>query len=201
MLKAVANGRRLELLELMAQGEHPVESLARSTGMAVTTTSAHLQTLKRSGLVRTRRERSSVYYRLAGDEVAELYTAAKRVALNRSPDLRESLESYLGQPGAGGPSIDPAAVTSTMLVIDVRPFPEYQAGHFPAAVSMPMDELAQRLKDIPAGAAVVVYCRGQLCRMAREASAWLRENGVDAIAMDEGVIEWRASKAVDLDVA
>src|SRR5699024_7876828 len=88
VMKAVANGRRLELLELMAQSEHAVEELARLTGMAITTTSAHLQTLKRAGLVLTRRERTSIYYRLADDDVAELYTAAKRVALARNPKLQ-----------------------------------------------------------------------------------------------------------------
>lgn len=201
VVKAVANGRRLELLELLAQGEHPVEAMARTTGMAMTTTSAHLQTLKRAGLVTIRRDRSTIYYRLAGDDVAALYATAKRVALSHSPVLRESLEVYLGHPGSQGPAIDPAAVTASMLVLDVRPRPEFEAGHFPAAVSMPMDELVARLEEIPSGAQVVVYCRGQLCRMARQAASWLREQGVDAKAMDEGVIEWRASKQVDLDIA
>jgi rhodanese-related sulfurtransferase/DNA-binding transcriptional ArsR family regulator len=201
VVKALANGRRLELLELMAQGEHSVETLARMTGAGMTTTSAHLQTLKRAGLVRTRRERTSVLYRLAGDDVAELYTAAKRVALTRYPQLRQVLDAYLEQPHPQGPSIDPAAVTSAMVVIDVRPLQEYEAGHFPGSLSIPKDELEDRYTEIPSGAEVVVYCRGELCRMAREAAAWLRERGIDARAMDEGVIEWRATKGVSLDVA
>jgi len=200
-VKALANGRRLELVEVLAQGEHGVETLARLTGMGLTTASAHLQTLKRAGLVRTRRERTTVYYRLAADDVAELYTAAKRVALAHSPRLRETLATYLDQPHAHVPLIDPAAVTADMLVIDVRPREEYEAGHFPSSVSMPQDELEERYVEIPSDARVVVYCRGELCRMAREAAYWLRERGVDAKAMDEGVIEWRASKGVDLDIA
>lgn len=201
VVKAVANGRRLELLELMAQGEHSVETLARMTGMAMTTTSAHLQTLKRAGLVRTRRERTSVLYRLAGDDVAELYEAAKRVALDRYPRLRQALDTYLDQPQPQGPVIDPADVTPAMVVIDVRPREEYEAGHFPGAVSIPQDELAARCDEIPPNVTVVVYCRGGLCRMAREAAAWLRERGIEATAMDEGVIEWRATGEVCLDVA
>ncbi|WP_102160372.1 ArsR/SmtB family transcription factor [Zhihengliuella halotolerans] len=199
IVKAVANGRRLELLELMAQGEHAVDELARATGAAFTTTSAHLQTLKRAGLVATRREGNSIRYRLAGDDVAELYTAAKRVALARSPRLREALESYLGpvQPAA----VDPAAVTAEMFVLDVRPREEYDAGHFVSAVSIPLAELEDRYREIPDGARVVVYCRGELCRMAREAAAWLRERGIDAAAMVGGVVEWRASPEVRLAVA
>lgn len=201
VVKAVANGRRLELLELMAQGEHSVEELARLTGMAMTTTSAHLQTLNRAGLVGRRRERTTIHYRLAGDDVAELYTAAKRVALQRSPRLREVLDAYLRQPRSEAPVIDPAAVTSSMFVIDVRPADEYDAGHFPGAVSLPLAELEDRIAEIPAGAQIVVYCRGELCRLAREAAVLLREHGLDARAMDEGVVEWRASKEIDLGVA
>jgi rhodanese-related sulfurtransferase/DNA-binding transcriptional ArsR family regulator len=203
VVKAVANGRRLELVELLAQGEHSVEALARMSKMAVTTTSAHLQTLRQAGLVKTRRERTMVFYRLAGDDVAELYLAAKKVGLMRSAELRETVGSYLAEPDAGRltPGIDPAAVTSAMTVVDVRPQEEFDAGHFPGALSVPLADLADRFGEIPTGTPVVVYCRGEFCRMAREAAHWLRERGVDATAMEEGVIEWRVTKEVDLDVA
>ncbi|MCJ7858892.1 ArsR/SmtB family transcription factor [Corynebacterium kalidii] len=201
VVKAAANGRRLELLELMAQGEHSVDELARLTGMATTTTSAHLQTMHRAGMVSRRRERTSVFYQLSGDDVAELYTATKRVALNRYPRLRDVLDTYMDQPVSRGPVIDPAAVTSSMFIIDVRPAQEYDAGHFPNALSFPMDELDDRLGEIPRDAEIVVYCRGELCRLAREAAHTLRTHGFNARAMDEGVVEWRASKGVDLDVA
>jgi rhodanese-related sulfurtransferase/DNA-binding transcriptional ArsR family regulator len=203
LVKALANGRRLELVELIGQGEHAVEELARMSGMAVTTTSAHLQTLKAAGLVRTRRERTTIYYRLAGDDVAELYVVAKRVGLLRSPELRHVVRDYLADaPGlADVPTLDPAAVTSAMTVVDVRPASEFDDGHFPGAVSIPLAELADRAHELPTDRPVVVYCRGELCRLAREAAGLLRERGWDAAAMDEGVIEWRASKAVDLDVA
>ncbi|GAA3278404.1 metalloregulator ArsR/SmtB family transcription factor [Nesterenkonia halobia] len=200
-VKAIANARRLELMELMAQGEHSVEELSRLTEMATTTTSAHLQTLNRAGLVSRRRERTTIYYQLSGDDAIELYTAAKRVALNRYPRLKDALNSYMGEPQAQGPVIDPAAVTSEMFIIDVRPVEEYEAGHFPGAICLPLAELEGRLDEIPAGAEVVVYCRGELCRLAREAAVLLRAHHIDAKAMDEGVMEWRASKEVDLGVA
>lgn len=199
-LKALANGRRLELVELLAQGEHSVEELARMAGMAVTTTSAHLQTLKQAGLVRTRRERTTIHYRLAGDDVAELYVAAKRVGLIRSGELRETLHDYMSDARASAPTIDPAAVTSAMTVVDVRPASEFADGHFPGAVSVPLAELTDRIHELPADRRVVVYCRGEFCRLAREAAHLMRQHGIDAAAMDEGVIEWRASKDVDLDV-
>ncbi|MEV0945535.1 metalloregulator ArsR/SmtB family transcription factor [Rhodococcus sp. NPDC049939] len=202
VVKAMANGRRLELIELLAQGEHSVEALARMSGMGMTTVSAHLQTMKQTGLVRTRRERTTIYYRLAGDEVAELYLAAKRVGLQRYPDLRQSLVEYM-EP-VGGPytlTIDRSAVTSEMTVVDVRPREEFDAGHFPGAISIPLDELEDRFGEIPVGAEVVLYCRGEFCRLAREAARWLCDRGIDAKAMDEGVIEWRGTKEVDLGVA
>ncbi|WP_426183464.1 metalloregulator ArsR/SmtB family transcription factor [Microbacterium sp. TWP3-1-2b2] len=202
VLKAVANGRRLELIEVLAQGEHSVETLSRMTGMGVTTVSAGLQTLKQAGLVRTRKERTTVHYRLAGNDVVDLYLAAKKVGLLRSPELRDMLLIYLGQASASSafvPLIHPSAVTSTMTVVDVRPAVEFDAGHFPGSISIPLDELEDRRSEISVDAEVVVYCRGEFCRMAREAAAWMREQGIDAKAMDEGVIEWRASEGARLD--
>lgn len=200
VIRALGNARRLELVELLAQGEHSVEALARMSGIGVTTVSAALQTLKQAGLVNTRRERTTVFYRLAGTDVAELYLAAKRVGLLRYPQLRESLADYLeaAPAGAGVPLIDPAAVTAEMTVIDVRPRQEYEAGHFPGALSIPLHELRDRHAEVPR-TGVVVYCRGEFCRMAREAAVFLRERGVDAAAMEEGVIEWRGSGEYDLD--
>lgn len=201
VVKATANGRRLELMELLAQGEHSVEDLARMVGMSVTSASAHLQTLSRTGLVTKRRERTTIFYRLSGDDVAELYTAAKRVALNRSPRLRETLDGYMSQPVALAPGIDRAAVTPEMFIVDVRPVEEYEAGHFVGANSFPLAELVDRIGELPTDAEIVVYCRGELCRMAREAVVVMREHGLAAKAMVEGVVEWRASKEIELDAS
>ncbi|MCW1804484.1 MULTISPECIES: ArsR/SmtB family transcription factor [Brachybacterium] len=201
VLKAVSNPRRLELLELMAQGEHSVDALARMSGQGVTTTSAGLQSLRRAGLVATRREGAYIYYRLAGDDVAELYTAAKRVALERYPRMRRSLDEFRGLLDTEVPEMAPSTVTADMLVIDVRPRCEYDAGHFPGALSMPIDEFDRSSREIPEDAIVVLYCRGELCRLAREAAGALRARGIDARVLDEGVVEWRATKEVALDGA
>lgn len=199
--KAVSNGKRLELIELLAQGEHPVETLSTMLGMGMTTVSAHLQQLKRAGLVSTRRVRTTILYQLAGDDVAQMYLAIKRVGMMRSPALRDALATYFSPDGSEPPvmTIDPADVTSDMTVLDVRPRSEYEAAHFPGAISIPLGELQDRFGEIPAEKPVVVYCRGEFCKLARDAAAWLTARDTPAMAMDEGIIEWRATRAVNLD--
>lgn len=197
-MKALANGHRLELVELLADGEHSVEALARMARLGVTTASSHLQTLKRAGLVRTRRAGTTVYYRLADSDVAAVYVAAKRMALRHTPGLQDELAAYLGD---DVDVIHPADVTADMVVLDIRAADEYAAGHFPGAVSIPHAELADRVGEVPDDRTVVLYCRGEFCRRARTAAAWLADRGVRAKAMDEGVVDWRASQAVELDVA
>lgn len=199
--KAAGSGRRLELLELLAQGEHSVETLSRMSGMGVTLVSAHLQTLKRAGLVATRRQGTTVYYQLSGEDVAALFVAIKRVGLNHHPGTRDALDEYLseGAAGAGMPkTLPPAAVTGSMAVLDVRPLIEYEAGHIPGAASIPLHELGDRASELDRSVTVVVYCRGELCRQALDAARWLCAQGFDAVVMDEGVIEWRAGGGVAL---
>ncbi len=203
VVKAMANGHRLELIELLAQGEHSVEALAQMAGMGVTSTSAHLQVLKRAGLVATRREGTTVHHRLAGDDVAELYTAMTRVAMGRSAVLRDRFQAFMDQPAAGPatPTIRPKDVTSDMTVIDVRPRDEYLAGHLSGAISIPFSELPARFGEIQSDRQVVLYCRGRFCRFAREGATWLRDRGFQAVAMDQGVVELRAADDVVLDAA
>lgn len=198
VLKALGNGHRLALVEFLAQGEHSVDALAKAAGLAVTTTSAHLQTLKRAGLVVTRRQGTTVFYRLSGDDVTDLFIAAKRLALSHSPQLREDLATFLATAADESIVIAAGDVTPDMTVLDVRPSGDYAAAHFPGAVSIPRIELEARIEEVPADAPVVVYCRGEFCRVARETAAWLVSQGFDARAMDEGVMEWRASGTVSL---
>lgn len=203
VVKAMANGHRLELIELLAQGEQSVEALARMAGMGVTSTSAHLQVLKRAGLVVTRREGTTIHHRLAGDDVAQLYVAMKRVAMERSAVLRDRFRAFMDQPAAGSaaPTLHPEDVTSDMTVLDVRPHHEFMAGHLPGAISIPFPELPERYREIPGDRQVVLYCRGQFCRFAREGAQWLRDRGFSAVAMDQGVVELRADDRVVLDAA
>jgi DNA-binding transcriptional ArsR family regulator/rhodanese-related sulfurtransferase len=202
VVKALGNGRRLELVELLAQGEHSVDALTRMTGIALTTVSAHLQVLKQIGLVSTRRQGTTIFYRLAGDDVAELYVLAKAVGLRHSARLRETVREYMQEAETENVSRGvPVAMTGSMTVVDVRPLIEYEAGHLPGALSIPIGELADRYGEIPAGKPVIMYCRGEFCRLAREAAQWLRERGIEAMAMDEGVMEWRVSGEVEFDAA
>lgn len=196
VLKAMANPRRLELVELLAQGEYSVEALARVTGIGLTSVSAHLQTLKQAGLVDTRRERTTVFYRLAGDDVAALFVAAQAVGMNRSSKLRDEVSRYFE--GVDAVTVDAGELGAGTVVLDVRRPEEFASGHFVGAVSIPADELADRWRELPADQRVVIYCRGELCRLARTTAEWLRGMGFDAVASTAGVLEWRA-EGMDLD--
>jgi rhodanese-related sulfurtransferase/DNA-binding transcriptional ArsR family regulator len=198
--KALASGKRLELLDLLAQGERTVDALAKSAELGLTTASAHLQTLKQANLVATRREGTKIFYRLAGDDVAKLFTLLRTVADDRLPDVRSAREAYLGD--------DTEAVSRAELldrvrsgratVIDVRPAEEYAAGHIPGAVSVPLDELADRLAELPADQEIVAYCRGAYCVLSHEAVRLLTAHGRTALRLTDGMLEWRLA---DLPVA
>ncbi|CAM2801164.1 metalloregulator ArsR/SmtB family transcription factor [Prescottella defluvii] len=185
--KAMANGRRLALLELMAQGEQSVETLARASALKTTSASAHLQILKSAGLVRTRRDGTTIYYRLSGLDVARLYVSMKDVGAAHLPGLAHSDGPEFSDELAAQMS------SGSVVVLDVRPLPEFTAGHLPGALSIPLEELGARADELPAGVHVVVYCRGELCGLARDAADLLRRRGRSAAAMDEGILEWRAS--------
>jgi len=197
--KALANGRRLELIELLAQGEHPVELLANMMHVRVSTVSANLQILKRASLVKTRREGTTVYYSLAGDDVITMYIAVKNAALNHSANLRNTVNAYMDAAGSGYSENNKTVVLSEdMTIVDVRPRIEYDAGHIEGAISLPLEELPERFKEIDKETPVALYCRGEFCRLAKEAAAWLRDRGYDAMALDEGIMEWRLKRGVDL---
>ena len=196
--KAFGSARRLELVELLAQGERTVESLARAAGLGVSTASAHLQVLKLANLVRTRREGTKVHYRLAGDDVLALYDAMRTVARHRSPDVGAALAAYLELPGAG----DVGLVTREELqrlihegavtLLDVRPAEEYAAGHIPGARSAPLGSLALLADQLRERPDVVAYCRGAFCVMAHDAVRLLAAQGVPARRLEGGMLEWRS---------
>ncbi|MDI3193879.1 metalloregulator ArsR/SmtB family transcription factor [Pseudarthrobacter sp. AL07] len=196
--KAIGSGNRLELLELLAQAEQSVDGLSRLSGMGVTTVSAHLQVLKGAGLVRTRRDGTRIHYRLAGPEVAGLFVAMKNMAARVLPGP----STIDGDFGSGRDDSVPPIRTIEEIrgayMLDVRPAHEYQAGHYPGAASIPLDELASRIGELPRDRRVIVYCRGEFCLLARDAARLMRGQGIDAYAMNEGVLEWRASGDVDL---
>lgn len=192
--RALSSGKRLELLDLLAQGERDVASLAEAAGLGVTTTSAHLQTLRQANLVTTRRDGTRIHYRLAGEDVADLYARLREVAGAHLPDVAAARAAYLGD-GGGEPvtreQLRRLARTGEVTVLDVRPRVEYAAGHIPGAVSVPLDELADRLDDLPDGGQVVAYCRGAYCVLAHDAVRLLAAHGRAATRLADGMLEWR----------
>ncbi len=196
--KAFASPKRLELLDLLAQGERTVESLAREAGMGVTTVSAHLQILKLSRVVRTRRDGTRVHYRLAGDRVATLYAAMREVATTYSADVGEALRSYLG--GAGLDDVEQVAREEllermddgSVVLLDVRPAEEYAASHIPSARSVPFPALLGT-EELGTGGEVIAYCRGAWCVLAHDAVRLLRERGIPARRLEGGMLEWRGA--------
>lgn len=196
--KALGSGKRLELLDLLAQAERPVDALATAAGLNLTTASAHLQTLKQAGLVASRRQGTKIFYRLAGDDVADLLVRARHVAAAHLPDVSAARDSYLGG-SQGIESIDRdellrRVTAGQVTVLDVRPANEYAAGHLPGAVNIPVDELAERIAELSADADVVAYCRGPYCVFAHDAVRLLHQHGRRAIRFTDGVTEWRLAR-------
>lgn len=201
--KAFASPRRLEIIELLAQAEHSVDEVARATGMGLTTVSAHLQVLRASSLVRSRRAGTRVIYRLADSDVADLYAALGTVARRHSPDVDAALAAHRGTAGGDVDEIGTDEVLALLArqavtLLDVRPADEYRAAHISGSVSMPLSEVLSRagtLDDRP----VVTYCRGAYCVMGHDAVALLREAGRDARRLEGGLLEWRlAGHPVDV---
>ncbi|TQJ92108.1 metalloregulator ArsR/SmtB family transcription factor [Streptomyces sp. SLBN-31] len=195
--KALASGKRLELLDLLAQGERTVDALAKAAGLNLTTASAHLQTLKQAGFVATRREGVRIHYRLAGDDVARLFALLRKVAERHQAAVPPARDAYLGADGARGISRDELrarAKAGEVVVLDVRPLEEYLAGHIPGARSIPVGELADRIAELPEESEIVVYCRGEYCVLAHDAVRLLTDHGRRAIRLDDGMLEWRLAE-------
>ncbi len=193
--KAVASPKRIELLELLAQGEHPVEALAQATGMGLTNTSAHLQVLRQARLVETRKQATRVYYRLAGDEVAHFVAALRDLARARLAEVDRVVQDYFVardalQPVSRAELVERAA-RGEVVILDVRPAEEFAAGHIPGALSVPLDQLEAALSRLPKRARIVAYCRGPYCVLAPQAVERLRAKGFTARRLVDGMPEWR----------
>lgn len=193
--KALATGRRAELVDVLAQGERSVDDLALTIGQTVANTSFHLRALAEAGLVATRREGTRIYYRLASDRVGELWAAVREVAAAHHHELDELAAAYLGDRSQleqiGRTELAERLADGDVVVIDVRPAPEYEAGHIAGAVTMPLDRLARSIKHLPPDVEVVAYCRGQYCVFADDAVRLLRRRGRAARRLEGGFPEWR----------
>lgn len=192
--KALGNGRRAELIDVLSQGERSVEGLAGEVAQSVANTSQHLQVLSRAGLVAARRDRNRILYRLAGDAVAELWASVRAVATEHLAGLDRLAADYLGdRSGLEELSRSELArrLADGVVVWDVRPVEEFEAGHIPGAVSVPPDEVRRRLRSVPKDAEVVAYCRGPFCVFADDAVRALRDRGRRASRLEDGFPEWR----------
>ena len=193
--KALSNGNRLELLEFIAQGERSVEDLARVSGLSVANTSQHLQQLRQAGLITSNKRGLKVFYRLSGDDIIQLYDALRNVAERHLADVQQLVNTFLTVKD----DLEPIPATELLArlkddlvtVLDVRPPEEYQAGHIPGAINVPLTELEQRLDDIDMSHDVVAYCRGPHCVLAFDAVEKLRKKGISAQRMENGFPEWK----------
>jgi rhodanese-related sulfurtransferase/DNA-binding HxlR family transcriptional regulator len=191
--KALGNGRRAEIVDVLAQGERSVEELSAEIDQSVANTSQHLQVLARAGLVRTRRDGNRVVYRLASDDVAALWDTLRRVAATHLAEVEVLATGYLGDRGdierISAEELAARLAAGRVTVLDVRPRAEYAAGHIRGAIAAPLEELDG--VDVPLDAEVVAYCRGPYCVYADDAVRLLRERGIKARRLDEGFPEWR----------
>jgi rhodanese-related sulfurtransferase/DNA-binding transcriptional ArsR family regulator len=195
--KALSSGKRLELLDLLAQSERTVDALAKAAGLNLTTASAHLQTLKQAGLVSTRRDGVRIFYRLAGDDVAHLLALLRTVAEAHQASVPAARDAYLGTGDTAEISreeLAERAASGAVVVLDVRPAEEYAAGHIAGAVSIPVDQLPDRIAELPDDAEIVVYCRGEYCVLAYDAVRLLTDQGRRAIRLHDGMLEWRLAQ-------
>ncbi len=193
--KAVASGRRAELVDVLAQGERSVEELAHEIDQSIANTSQHLQVLARAGLVTSRRDGNRILYRLSGPDVEELWAAMRAVARSHVDGVDRLAAAYLGaRDGLEELTREELARRlddHSVLVWDVRPAVEFAAGHVPGAVSVPPDEVRRRIREAPDGAEIVAYCRGPFCVYADDAVRELRRSGRRARRLEDGFPEWR----------
>lgn len=195
--KAFSSPKRLEILEMLAQGEKAVEAVAAEVGIDVKLASAHLKALREARLVRARREGKRMVYRLSGNDVAQLGVSMREVASEHLLELRVALQQMMSEPErlarVGRKALLTQARRGEVVVLDVRPADEFQTAHLPYARSLPLAELAQRLAELPRDVEIVAYCRGPFCLMSDEAVRLLAEHGFRARKTFDGVTEWEAA--------
>ncbi len=193
--KALSNGHRLELLDVLAQGEHSVETLAHETGQSIANASQHLQVLRAARLVETRRAGVSIYYRLADEQVFRLWQAMREVGTLHLAEIDRLVQTYMQDRSLLQPisaaEVHTRLAEGEITLLDVRPAEEYTAGHLPDARSIPLAELEARLGELPHTQEIIAYCRGPYCVFADEAVALLHTHGFQARRLAEGLPDWR----------
>lgn len=196
--KALSNANRLEILDLLAQGSFPVAYIAEQTNLPVANTSQHLQVLKKSKLVKTKREGKYMYYELAGQHVRDTWNALRKLGFAQNEEIGKLLNDYRSR-RSNLETISSSELIEKMnhreiFVIDVRPTEEYEKGHIKNAVSYPYRDLSERIQELPEDKEIVAYCRGSLCLMADEAVRYLQKKGFEAVRLENGFSDWVASE-------
>ncbi len=193
--KATSHPRRLEIIELLAQGERSVEVLSKAAQLTVANTSQHLQQLRQAGLVASRKEGLRVFYRLAGDTVIELLEVLQRLAESNLAEVDRIIRAYRSMQEQMEPvkaeDLLERMRNGGVTLLDVRPPEEYDAGHLEGAINIPLREIEERFKELKPGQKVVAYCRGYFCLLADDAVTRLRRNGIDARRMEGGFPQWK----------
>lgn len=196
MGKAFASPRRLELIDLLAQGTRTVEELARASGQSTANTSQHLLSLHASGLVTREREGTRVRYSLAGQDVVRLWLELRDASATRLAEVERAARNYLGPDveAISREQLLPRLGSKHVVLVDVRPTEEFDAGHIDGALSIPLEELDERLAELPADCEIVAYCRGALCAYAHEAVRRAQANGRQARRLEGGWPEWQLAE-------
>lgn len=193
--KALASARRVQLLDLLGQGERSVDDLARASGMTVTNASQHLQVLRAVRLIDARKEGTKVFHRIADEEVCRFFFAFRDLARTRLAEVDQFMQRYADADEELEPVTRAELLTRAksldVIVLDVRPRDEYASGHIPGAVSIPFEQLEHRLASLPGHAEIVAYCRGPYCLLAPRAVELLRRQGFRARRLEDGPPEWR----------
>jgi rhodanese-related sulfurtransferase len=201
--QALGSGRRAEIVDLLVQGERSVEEIANEISQSVANTSQHLHVLARAGLVRSRREGTRVFYRLASERVGDLWAAVRDVAVRHVAEVSGLADEYLGERDAvehvSAAELQERLARGQVVVLDVRPEPEYKAGHIDGARSAPLPALESVAAKLPQRREIVAYCRGPYCVYADDAVRLLRQRGLKARRLDVGFPEWRrAGRPVEI---
>jgi rhodanese-related sulfurtransferase/biotin operon repressor len=196
--KALSSGRRAEIIDVLANGERSVETLADELELSIANVSQHLQVLRRAGLVTTRRDGTFVYYRLSSPEVLQFWRSLQHIAGSRIAEVERLAKAYLGdRNGLEAVTKEELARRlrrkDDLVVLDVRPSEEFAAGHIPGAISIPVSELRRRLRELPKRKEIVAYCRGAYCAFAPEAVRYLSRKGYRARLLPDGMPDWASA--------
>lgn len=192
---AISNPKRMELIDVLAQKEYTVEELSNEISMSIASTSQHLQVLKSAKLVETKRNGNFIIYSISDDSVLKLVSVVKELGFRKIAEIERLIKDFKSDKDIlESLTIDDLLARSKkekILLIDVRPVEEFEAGHIPDAVSIPLDQLKKRMKDLPKGKTIIAYCRGALCVMSADAVKILQSKKFKALRMEDGYVEWK----------